>query len=92
MSAKRRKIRPADIPESLKQKMIHAIEDTQELSSRYMLCPYCKHPVMMAYSDAKGHFSNKCPKCGRVTIFDAASMRRASPQPLPSPGYTYPQV
>ncbi len=92
MSAKRKKIRPADIPEPLKQKMIHAIEDTQELSSQYMLCPYCKHPVMMAYSDAKGHFSNKCSKCGRVTIFDAASMRRAGPQPRPSPVYTYPQV
>lgn len=79
MSARERVVRPAHISESLQVKMVHAIEDTKELNFRYLICPYCKHPVMRVYSDATGHIGGKCKKCGRITIFDVMNMRRVSP-------------
>lgn len=69
MSARDRVIRPANISEEMKKKMIRAVEDTKGLESRYLRCPCCDHPIIGAYSDASGHLSGKCPKCGHTTVF-----------------------
>lgn len=62
--------------EVMQKKIERACEAVASQNSRYLKCPYCRHNVVQIFDDTAGHVEGKCQKCGRVTVFDVASMRR----------------
>lgn len=45
-------------------------------------CPLCGKEFIYVYSDAKGHSSIPCVKCGRIIMIDYESMAAAIIHPL----------
>ncbi len=39
-------------------------------------CPYCNNPLSFVYDDVpKGHISQKCLRCGKVSILEIETMQ-----------------
>ncbi len=74
----RNAIRFTEPSDELRQKIVRAREAIAAQKTRFLVCPYCRHKAAAVYEDTRGHVETKCAKCGRTTVFDVMSMRRAS--------------
>ncbi|MBQ7071294.1 MAG: hypothetical protein IJM87_08455 [Ruminococcus sp.] len=49
--------------------------DAEKLKERFIVCPTCNFKIQSVYSDCRGHFKVKCPKCKKVHILNLAYFR-----------------
>ena len=52
-------------------------EESLDLTSRELRCPYCGFLVLKLFSDMHtGHLESKCPKCKRISLYNTAYYKR----------------
>lgn len=73
--SKQRYDRPPPSPETQK-KLDLCEEEAADLTLREIRCPRCNFVIDKVFSDAKGHFLSKCPKCKSQYIMNFAYFRR----------------
>lgn len=72
-----RNIRVMEPSVEMQHKIQRARRAIASQKMRMVLCPYCKHNAIAVFEDTRGHVQTKCKRCGRETVFDVMSMRRA---------------
>lgn len=63
-------------PPDVQEKLDLCEQETLDMSLREVKCPKCDFVITRVYSDARGHFLSKCPKCKSQYIMNYAYFRR----------------
>ena len=63
-------------PPETQKKLDLCEEEAADLTLREIRCPRCNFVIDKVFSDAKGHFLSKCPKCKAQYIMNFAYFRR----------------
>ena len=80
--SKQRYDRPPPPPETQK-KLDLCEEEAADLTLREIRCPRCNFVIDKVFSDAKGHFLSKCPKCKAQYIMNFAYFRKTERNQTP---------
>lgn len=76
---RRSEVRISEVSPEMREKIERALNAVSKDTQRYIRCSACKHIIIGVYSDASGHVSVKCPKCGKINLVDTMNMRRIRP-------------
>ena len=61
---------------NVEKRLLQSRMEAETLNERDLRCKLCGFKVFTVFSDIKGHFSIKCPKCKQQTVLNVAYFRR----------------
>lgn len=62
-------------PETVEKLLSMSRIESDTLKERELRCPICNFKLEMVFSDARGHFRIKCPKCKETLVLNVAYFR-----------------
>ena len=62
-------------PETIDKLLNMSRIESDMLKERELRCPMCNFKLEMVFSDARGHFRIKCPKCKENLVLNIAYFR-----------------
>ena len=75
---RKNEVKVREIPEDLSAKLDEALEAIRGQKKRFIKCPFCQRNTIAVFDDARGHVEAKCPRCGRISVFDTFRMHRSA--------------